>query len=78
MGVMMAATLTSMVMWAGSGMTEPVPIFVIMVRTSGLAMMLRGGPIMPIGGVTSAAGWCNLIVVFCQGNPWQHVHICCS
>ena len=39
-------------------MTEPVPIFVIMVRMSGVAMMPRRGPIMPTGGVTSAVAWC--------------------
>ena len=58
MGVSTAATPISMVMWVGLGMTKPGSILVIMVRTSGVAMMPRGGSITPVGGITSAACQC--------------------
>ena len=56
-GVMVAVTPVSRVVWAGSGMTEPVPISIIMVGMPGVAMMPRWGSIMPTG-VISVAHWC--------------------
>ena len=77
-GVMTAVTPVSRVVWVGSGMTEPVPISIIMVGTPGVAMMPRWGSIMPTGGVISVSVLVCLKVVFYQGSLWQHVHSCYS
>ena len=57
-GVLVAATPISMVMGGGLGVTKPGSIHVIMVWMSGVAMMSRGGSIMPVIGGSSAACQC--------------------